>query len=1238
MNLIIIILYILNIWKCDAFQNSPTSSPTDSPTASPTTSPTVGPTRDSLLSCGETKWQNISGTEVVEYRFTINSKQNVQFDSCQTQTDIVVSIIDGEGKYISDKYCPWGDDCGNCANYNEYYPENFTIPGLHAGSYKIEIHRYSAYGFGTYVFALNCIPTAPTSPPTSGPSHEPTPSPTSAPTNRPTSGPTPWPSAPTSPPIPGITFDPTFAPTTGPTYGPTNVPSPEPSGYPTREPTTAVPTPPPVDPPTYDGPENNEYFKLEFNKTIDELPWITCDAVYNDRTDIWNPVVYYRVNITQEMQNKYKSILQISTCCGFQKDCDQFDFVCNVNIWAQSTMGCSTVTNCSALKIYSESYDNYCHDSSLDTIVYLLYKKKGKIVLLDSFDDSSKLKCENTLKSSLNFLDYDDGQYIIGIGGFGKEFGSFTTKMICTSHSYPVEEHELNPSIHDKGSIECNQTKRNEIESMQYYRFDVTETSYFPIKIITCLTYSESRMYIIKRSEINGLGYDTIEWISRDRGETVGIFNRTDDESVLCNDMNADPEYSQIINENVTAQSSHFTLKLTDENVFMDDVKHFYIAIQPQPRSWLAGKRDKKSIYIYLRAICAPAPTKSPTDFPTRQPTHDPTIGPTREPTPAPTLEYSYPIKSAEYKNKIKENYPEIICGNAFVDQRNTHENLVSYYKFRVKNLYPDSYITVCPSKQNPYRAVIYVIQENGILYKSKYKSDDNCSVETHSMRNDVYYAVVQGQNNSLGSFTIKMECAEEKMPTEVVIALVCGIAGGFALGFLTYYIHQWRQYKKNKTQQSGHGSTALSQNDSDSERDPKDYHPNTGTAANVQLTSVNTSQANIIEHKENSDSDCESGPATITNDVSNQTNLLQAIIVNEDNKDDGLNRILDADKDILDELDIKSEEHVIQRVLRHAITSCKNQEGLDIYQVLAIRWYDKDESRTVKGSKPFKRIGWHIEVISISPFVRTLIIAAIIGFGQTMGISIVIYKLLDAYFSENNGFEDMCKMEALRWEKVFSLRILSFTLSLIVTCYITIAMGTIQHAGLYEILDRLKPEHMEYIENIALWLLYIGQGINYYACLVAVLGSYFIIFETNKGDDGDYSHAGSEMILNAVALFFMLQLDDEIVSVQDYNDCEHHLKRVLKNVTEEHYDSTTINEKYKEENCDNNNKCACNCKCNDVVGKVRRVSDASVSEIITASCCSQFMYRSITVISLVAKMCCYSFGFIAPFVIFVCW
>ena len=89
-----------------------------------------------------------------------------------------------------------------------------------------------------------------------------------------------------------------------------------------------------------------------------------------------------------------------------------------------------------------------------------------------------------------------------------------------------------------------------------------------------------------------------------------------------------------------------------------------------------------------------------------------------------------------------------------------------------------------------------------------------------------------------------------------------------------------------------------------------------------------------------------------------------------------------------------------------------------------------------------------------------------------------------------------------------------------------------------------------------------LGQAINYYTCCLAVLGSYLVIFNSDEGveivgvdgefvfdDQGhieaDLAGAGLEMLLNAVALFFMLELDDVMVSDDDYDDCEKYLRGI---------------------------------------------------------------------------------------------
>ena len=77
--------------------------------------------------------------------------------------------------------------------------------------------------------------------------------------------------------------------------------------------------------------------------------------------------------------------------------------------------------------------------------------------------------------------------------------------------------------------------------------------------------------------------------------------------------------------------------------------------------------------------------------------------------------------------------------------------------------------------------------------------------------------------------------------------------------------------------------------------------------------------------------------------------------------------------------------------------------------------------------------------------------------------------------------------------------------------------MRAMQHNGLYKILS-LNDKDLSKVNCFSIWILRFGQIINYYSCLFAVIGSFFIIFETNKGDNGDdgvvdYSHSGLEMV-----------------------------------------------------------------------------------------------------------------------------
>lgn len=122
-----------------------------------------------------------------------------------------------------------------------------------------------------------------------------------------------------------------------------------------------------------------------------------------------------------------------------------------------------------------------------------------------------------------------------------------------------------------------------------------------------------------------------------------------------------------------------------------------------------------------------------------------------------------------------------------------------------------------------------------------------------------------------------------------------------------------------------------------------------------------------------------------------------------------------------------------------------------------------------------------------------------------------------------------------------------------------------------------------------------------------------------------DFSHSGLDMILNSVALFFMLELDDMLVTEQDYLDCEEHLRNTLKN---EYVPNVEINNEYmsmrKEIKSVNNTKESNSKNCKE--------------KCCFGSCLLSSLYLIINAFSVFVTCICFLSGFIAPFVIFFCW
>eukprot|EP01083_Nonionella_stella_P075842 206362_1 len=108
----------------------------------------------STLSCGAVVQDWIYKNETHHFQFITNGSYDVTINTCFSDIDIELGVRDHSNNMISEKYCPSGDLCGNCTNYDNY-AENFTIPQMH-GTYSIALQPWDATVNGAYQLQINC--------------------------------------------------------------------------------------------------------------------------------------------------------------------------------------------------------------------------------------------------------------------------------------------------------------------------------------------------------------------------------------------------------------------------------------------------------------------------------------------------------------------------------------------------------------------------------------------------------------------------------------------------------------------------------------------------------------------------------------------------------------------------------------------------------------------------------------------------------------------------------------------------------------------------------------------------------------------------------------------------------------------------------------------------------------------------------------------------------------------------
>lgn len=200
------------------------------------------------------------------------------------------------------------------------------------------------------------------------------------------------------------------------------------------------------------------------------------------------------------------------------------------------------------------------------------------------------------------------------------------------------------------------------------------------------------------------------------------------------------------------------------------------------------------------------------------------------------------------------------------------------------------------------------------------------------------------------------------------------------------------------------------------------------------------------------------------------------------------------------------------------------------------------------------------------------------------------------------------------------------------------------RHSGFYPILlflNNMEKELRYPPLFVSITILQCGLLINYYVITCAVIGSYILIYQTEGGDKT------IDMILQAVALFFVLELDNRMVHDRDYQSLQRYFNTYLEHkdkygfnkyikllsgqMTIEEMEAYTKNYNDYYKNINNNSRNICTNGINQCIEccyrKQRKVFNYhTLAQMLLSTLCF-FMLCLMTVGSM-----------LAPFIVFICW
>eukprot|EP01084_Bolivina_argentea_P179112 309527_1 len=477
----------------------------------------------------------------------------------------------------------------------------------------------------------------------------------------------------------------------------------------------------------YNGPATNVYFSEKYNESISNLRELSCDiSSYYDITSATSPVIYYRFNLTSSMKEFYTTIT-VSTCCE------------------------------------SSAISSYCDTESLDTNLYILYEKKGQINLIQTSDDLSKTVCNDTRKSNINLIEYAAGEYVIGVGGYGKEYGKFYVELHCltdSSYSGPAtidwfRENFDSSLIEELPELSCytffsmnNITNATIAEAwsrnshyigattpthlVNYYKLNLTEhikkTFVETLFVSTCCEF-----------ELCHVAYDSEDWCHQYMFENSVFLTYwySMEYEPFCGDYSLDT-YLYVLQE----QKGHLMLIDSIDDVGEDtcsNKKKSYIDLSALDEGLYiiaVGGFVKSNGPYYLFLDCT---------------------------------QYSYPMREDQFDPL---NSTDLQCNTTLTNEANTPTKHVSYYNFNItSNLYPPISISMCETNDQ------YILINLFKLIDNKYQliGEKNGYGCTESVSDDVVFDDVNISKTNIGSYYLVAQ-GVWNLPINFQVNMTCGV------------------------------------------------------------------------------------------------------------------------------------------------------------------------------------------------------------------------------------------------------------------------------------------------------------------------------------------------------------------------------------------------------------------------------------------------------------------------------